>query len=141
MSPLVALLLAAACSSLAETGTGTHPAAPGFSSVRPTPASPTNGGDPLPPPRPGGGGPDEGGHDQGPGATETNFLTLPCNTDADCGGSLCILPADAGSALLGSASDAGAHDAGSTAASHLDGGGTDAGGTQAFPLGRCKPGD
>lgn len=51
----------------------------------------------------------------GPGATETNFLTPPCRTDSDCNGRRCIIgartAADAGApaeaADAGLASDAG----------------------------------
>jgi hypothetical protein len=32
------------------------------------------------------------GAGEGPGATETNFLTLPCDKDADCAAGRCIQP-------------------------------------------------
>lgn len=138
----VALLVAAACSSLDETETNARDTAnegsgaPGNSpgAVDPAPASPTNSGHPIPTSAPGG-GPDESGENQGPGATETNFLTLPCNTDADCGGSRCIVPTDAGRAQSGPASNVGARDAGAR-----DAGAGDAGPPLPFGRGRCSPG-
>ena len=43
----------------------------------------------------------------GPGATETNFLTPPCRQDSDCNGRRCI-----GGARVAGAADGGATDAG-----------------------------
>ena len=136
----VALLVAAAsCSSLAETqpsdgfagdGSGAPGVAPG--SLEPAP-SPTNAGNPLPASTPGV-GPEQGGQNQGPSATETNFLTLPCTTDVDCGGSPCILPADAGRIPGAVTSDAGTIDSGP-----MDAGVTDAGEPPSVPWGRCFP--
>jgi hypothetical protein len=71
----MALLIAAACSSGAETASETYQANGGGAAPGET-AAPN-------------------GENQGPGATETNFLTLPCDEDADCGDVRCILPSEA----------------------------------------------
>lgn len=143
----VALLVSAACSSLAETESSTNYGTPGLGgapgnsprAVEPSPASPTNAGAPLPTADPASS--DSDGETQGPPATETNFLTLPCNTDADCGGSRCILPTDAGPPEVPSGSDAGAREAGVADSGTTDGGVTDASSGNAFPPGRCSPGN
>lgn len=143
LASVALLVAAAACSSLAETqasgdyagrgsGGGDTPGPRG-------PANPTSSDNPVPAATPNG-GPDEGG-EEGPGATETNFLTLPCATDADCGGSPCILPADAEAAPLVSVSDAGASDSRGLDAGATDGGLTDAGPPPILPWGRCAPVD
>ena len=143
----VALLVSAACSSLAETESSTSYGTPGMSgapgnspgSGEPPAASPTNAESPMPTTDPAGG--DSDGENQGPRATETNFLTLPCNTDADCGGSRCILPTDAGAFAVPSGSDAGAREAGVSDSGSTDGGLTDAAAANALPRGRCSPGN
>jgi hypothetical protein len=149
----LALLVSAACSGLAEIETSGNYSVNGGSGagnsprhVEPAPASPVNAGNPVPTSGPGG-DPDGSGENQGPGATETKFSTLPCSTDAGCGGSRCLLPAspepaDAGETQLRSAPDAGAQGAGASGDVGVTHAGlTDADAGNAFPLGRCSPAD